>query len=46
MRAPLIALVLLALVVSMLFEAFHPDALTLLGAALAVAGNVLMLRRA
>ena len=37
---------LLALVVSMLFEAFHPDALTLLGATLAVAGNVLMLRRA
>ena len=37
---------LLALAVSMLFEAFHPDALTLLGAALAIAGNVLMLRRA
>jgi len=37
---------LLALVVSMLFEAFRPDALTLTGAALAVAGNVLMLRRA
>jgi drug/metabolite transporter (DMT)-like permease len=37
---------LLALVVSMLFEAFHPDVLTLTGAALAVAGNVLMLRRA
>lgn len=37
---------LLALVVSMSFEAFRPDALTLLGAALAVAGNVLMLRRA
>ena len=36
---------LLALVVSMLFEAFRPDALTLLGATLAVAGNVLMLRR-
>jgi drug/metabolite transporter (DMT)-like permease len=36
---------MLALVVSMLFEAFHPDALTLTGAALAVAGNVLMLRR-
>ena len=37
---------LLALVVSMLFEAFRPDALTITGAALAVAGNVLMLRRA
>jgi drug/metabolite transporter (DMT)-like permease len=37
---------LLALVVSMIFEAFRPDALTLTGAALAVAGNVLMLRRA
>jgi drug/metabolite transporter (DMT)-like permease len=37
---------LLALVVSMLFEAFRPDVLTLLGAALAVTGNVLMLRRA
>ena len=37
---------LLALVVSMLFEAFRPDMLTLTGAALAVAGNVLMLRRA
>jgi drug/metabolite transporter (DMT)-like permease len=37
---------LLALVVSMIFEAFHPDALTLTGAALAVVGNVLMLRRA
>ena len=37
---------LLALVVSMLFEAFRPDLLTLTGAALAVAGNVLMLRRA
>jgi drug/metabolite transporter (DMT)-like permease len=36
---------LLALVVSMIFEAFHPDVLTLTGAALAVAGNVLMLRR-
>jgi drug/metabolite transporter (DMT)-like permease len=36
---------LLALVVSMVFEAFHPDALTLTGAALAVGGNVLMLRR-
>jgi hypothetical protein len=30
----------------MIFEAFRPDALTLTGAALAVAGNVLMLRRA
>lgn len=37
---------LLALIVSMIFEAFRPDALTLTGAALAVAGNVLMLRRA
>jgi drug/metabolite transporter (DMT)-like permease len=36
---------LLALAVSMAFEAFHPDALTLTGAALAVTGNVLMLRR-
>jgi len=36
---------LLALVVSMVFEAFRPDALTLTGAALAVTGNVLMLRR-
>jgi drug/metabolite transporter (DMT)-like permease len=36
---------LLALAVSMVFEAFRPDALTLTGAALAVAGNVLMLRR-
>jgi drug/metabolite transporter (DMT)-like permease len=36
---------LLALVVSMAFEAFRPDTLTLAGAALAVAGNVLMLRR-
>jgi drug/metabolite transporter (DMT)-like permease len=35
---------LLALVVSMLFEAFRPGLLTLTGAALAVAGNVLMLR--
>jgi drug/metabolite transporter (DMT)-like permease len=35
---------LLALLVSMLFEGFHPDALTLTGAALAVLGNVLMLR--
>jgi hypothetical protein len=29
----------------MAFEAFRPDALTLVGAALAVTGNVLMLRR-
>ena len=36
---------LLALLVSMLFEGFRPDALTLTGAALAVSGNVLMLRR-
>ena len=36
---------LLALIVSMVFEAFRPDALTLTGAALAVSGNVLMLRR-
>jgi len=36
---------LLALVVSALFEHYRPDALTALGAALAVAGNVLMLRR-
>lgn len=37
---------LLALGVSMVFEGFRPDALTFSGAALAVAGNVLMLRRA
>jgi drug/metabolite transporter (DMT)-like permease len=37
---------LLALLVSMAFEAFRPDGLTLTGAALAVVGNVLMLRRA
>jgi drug/metabolite transporter (DMT)-like permease len=37
---------LLALIVSMLFEGFHPDVLTFTGAALAVLGNVLMLRRA
>ena len=37
---------LLALVVSMVFEAFRPDLLTLTGAAMAVGGNVLMLRRA
>jgi drug/metabolite transporter (DMT)-like permease len=36
---------LLALVISMIFEAFRPDLLVLAGAALAVAGNVLMLRR-
>jgi drug/metabolite transporter (DMT)-like permease len=36
---------LLALVVSMAFEGFRPDVLTFAGAALAVAGNVLMLRR-
>lgn len=36
---------LLALTVSMVFEGFHPDALTFTGAALAIAGNVLMLRR-
>jgi drug/metabolite transporter (DMT)-like permease len=34
---------LLALVVSMAFERFRPDALTFAGAALALAGNVLML---
>jgi drug/metabolite transporter (DMT)-like permease len=37
---------LLALVVSVVFEGFHPDVLTFLGAGLAVTGNVLMLRRA
>ena len=37
---------LLALTVSMVFEGFHPDALVLTGAVLAVAGNVLLLRRA
>jgi drug/metabolite transporter (DMT)-like permease len=37
---------LLALVVSMAFEGFHPTLLTIAGAALAVGGNVLMLRRA
>jgi drug/metabolite transporter (DMT)-like permease len=37
---------LLALIVSMLFEGFHPDVLTFTGAALAVLGNILMLRRA
>ncbi|MEO6363791.1 MAG: DMT family transporter [Caldimonas sp.] len=34
---------LLALVVSLLFEGFRPDALTLAGAVLAIAGNALML---
>lgn len=37
---------LLALVVSMAFENYLPDALTGLGVLLAIAGNVLMLRRA
>ncbi|HXW09437.1 MAG TPA: DMT family transporter [Steroidobacteraceae bacterium] len=37
---------LLALVVSVAFEGFRPDVLTIVGAALAVIGNVLMLRRA
>ena len=37
---------LLALVVSTLFEGFRPDALTIAGAALAVAGNALVLGRA
>jgi len=37
---------LLALVVSLGFEGFRPDALTAAGAALAVAGNALMLTRA
>jgi drug/metabolite transporter (DMT)-like permease len=37
---------LLALAISMVFEVFRPDALTLAGAALAVLGNVVMLRRA
>ena len=37
---------LLALVVSIGFEGLRPDWLTLAGAALAVAGNVMMLRRA
>ncbi|HWJ05528.1 MAG TPA: DMT family transporter [Steroidobacteraceae bacterium] len=36
---------LLALVVSIAFEGLHPEWLTLLGAALAVTGNVMMLRR-
>ena len=35
---------LLALLVSMAFEGFRPDLLTGAGAALAVLGNVLMLR--
>ncbi len=37
---------LLALVVSVAFEGFHPEWLTFVGAGFAVAGNVLMLRRA
>jgi drug/metabolite transporter (DMT)-like permease len=37
---------LLAILVSMLFEGFRPDVLTLTGAVLAVAGNSLMLRSA
>lgn len=37
---------LLALIISMIFEAFRPDLLVLAGAVLAVSGNVLMLRRA
>ena len=37
---------LLALLVSMAFEGFQPNLLTFAGAALAVLGNVLMLRRA
>lgn len=36
---------LLALLVSMAFESFRPDALTFVGAALAVLGNVWMLRQ-
>lgn len=36
---------LLALAISMVLEGFQPDALTFFGAALAVFGNVLMLRR-
>ena len=36
---------LLALVVSLLFESFRPDLLTAVGAALAVAGNTLMLQQ-
>jgi drug/metabolite transporter (DMT)-like permease len=36
---------LLALVVSIGFEGFRPEWVTFAGAALAVAGNVLMLRR-
>jgi drug/metabolite transporter (DMT)-like permease len=37
---------LLAITVSVIFEGFRPDLLTVAGAAMAVAGNVLMLRRA
>ena len=36
---------LLALGVSMVFEGFRPDAMTFVGAGMAVLGNVLMLRR-
>ena len=36
---------LLALVVSMAFENYRPDALTGVGVLLAIAGNVLMLKR-
>jgi drug/metabolite transporter (DMT)-like permease len=36
---------LLALVVSMIFEGFRPDMLTFAGAALAVTGNVLLVKR-
>ena len=36
----------LALGVSMIFEGFRPDLFTLTGAALAISGNTLMLRRA
>jgi drug/metabolite transporter (DMT)-like permease len=36
---------LLALGVSLLFENYRPDAITGVGVLLAVAGNVLMLRR-
>ncbi|MGD9835315.1 MAG: hypothetical protein AB7U92_21385 [Piscinibacter sp.] len=37
---------LLALVVSLLFEGYRPEPITFVGAALAVAGNVAMLRPA
>jgi drug/metabolite transporter (DMT)-like permease len=36
---------LLALLISVAFEDFRPDVMTLAGAALAVTGNVLMLKR-